>query len=63
MGEEDALVEAIEGAALERDGRRTLRCGDAFVIARRHRVQVQEIGEICDRLAIKIVECQLGCFR
>jgi len=57
------LVEAIEGAALERDGRRTLRCGDAFVIARRHRVQVQEIGEICDRLAIKIVECQLGCFR
>jgi hypothetical protein len=62
MGPAEALAEAVKQAASERDGRLTLRCGEAFALAERHGVAVAEIGRMCDDLHIKIVGCQLGCF-
>jgi hypothetical protein len=63
MAVNEALVEAVRRAAIEREGRMTLRCEDAFAVAREHDVRVLEIGRICNQNKIKIVQCQLGCFQ
>ena len=39
-----------------------LPCAVAFRIAREFKVSPGEIGEICNRINIKIRSCQLGCF-
>jgi len=59
----EALTEAVKQAALEQDGRLILRCGEAFALAERHGVALAEIGRLCNENHIKIVNCQLGCFR
>ncbi|MDI6894398.1 MAG: hypothetical protein AB1503_07975 [Bacillota bacterium] len=55
----DRLAEAVRQAA--GDGR--LPCARAFELARELRVPPARVGEMADRLGIKIVACQLGCFR
>jgi hypothetical protein len=39
-----------------------LPCPKAFQIAKKHKVTVKEIGEICNKLQIRVRSCQLGCF-
>lgn len=39
-----------------------LPCAVAFKIAKELKVSPQEIGETADKLGIRIVKCQLGCF-
>lgn len=63
MSENEALVEAVKQTADEREGRLTLRCAEAFTLAETHGVAVGEIGRVCNDNRIKIVGCQLGCFR
>lgn len=63
MEANEALRKAIEAAAVEREGRTVLRCADAFRIAEAHSVGLGAIGAICNQNNIKIVQCQLGCFK
>ncbi len=39
-----------------------LPCPVAFRIAKELKVSTAEIGEACNRLKIKVANCQLGCF-
>jgi hypothetical protein len=53
------LDEAIKAAL--KDG--FLTCPTAFGIASRLRIPLQWVGDAVDKLGIRIVECQLGCFK
>ncbi len=39
-----------------------LPCAVAFKIAKELKVSLREVGEAADKLGIRIVSCQLGCF-
>ena len=39
-----------------------LPCPIAFKIAKELKVSLREVGEVTDKLGIKISGCQLGCF-
>ena len=39
-----------------------LPCPIAFKIAKELKVSLQEVGEVTDKLGIKLSNCQLGCF-
>ncbi len=55
---EEELVSKIKEAA--REGR--IPCAVAQKIALDNRVSMKEVGDLLDRLKIKITQCQLGCF-
>ncbi len=40
-----------------------LPCKLAFKLAEELNISLKEIGEIADKLNIKITNCQLGCFK
>lgn len=63
MPSNEEVVAAVKTAAVERDGRTVLRCSDAFKLAEEHSVAVAVLGKICNENGIKIVQCQLGCFK
>ncbi len=63
MGSAENLMAAVKQAAVEREGRLTLRCGEAFGLAEKHGVAPAEIGRVCNDHHIKIIGCQLGCFK
>ena len=44
-----------------RDG--NLQCANAFKIARQAKVPKIAVGEVTDRLGIRITNCQIGCFK
>jgi len=54
-----ALAEAVLAQAQE--GR--IACGQAFALARRLGVAPRDVGDACNRAGVKIVQCQLGCFK
>lgn len=60
MSENEKL---IMDATVLRDDRRTLVCTEAVRLSQAHDISLKEIGETCNRLGIKIRECQLGCFK
>jgi hypothetical protein len=61
MDKKKELVDAVLKSA---DGdRRTLTCGEAFVLAENYEVELAEIGRICNQNNVKICKCQLGCFK
>ncbi len=43
-------------------GRNTLSCHRAHVLAEDCSVTLQAIGQVCQDEGIKVVNCQLGCF-
>ncbi len=45
------------------NGKKVLSCKDAQSIAIKHGVQNNQVGTLCNKLKIKIVKCQLGCFK
>lgn len=59
---EEAIV-AVREAAVEVNGRNTLPCGEAFRIAHATNLDLMDIGAICNEEKIKLIECQLGCFK
>lgn len=63
MEEQDALVEAVKQAAVEREGRTTLSCAEAFAVARKFGASLDAVGAACNKARVKIVDCQLGCFK
>jgi len=59
-GEMIALLESAVKASLK-DG--YLSCPAAWGIARKYHVPRIVVGEIADRLGIRVTNCQLGCFK
>ena len=60
--ERNALKTALQQNVKESNGRQTLSCHRAHVVAEDLGVELQVIGQICDEEHIKIINCQLGCF-
>lgn len=58
----DELAKCIEEAAIEKEGVKRMPCAVAFELAENCPVTLKEIGEACNKMGIKIVGCQLGCF-
>jgi len=54
----ETVVEQIKGYLV--NGR--LPCAVAFKLGRELGVSLEEIGDVANRLKIKMVSCQLGCF-
>ncbi len=50
-------------SAVDVNGKMKLPCTKAFQISRENGISLEEIGEICDEEKVKIVHCQLGCFK
>ena len=44
-------------------GEQGLNCAAAFMIAAKHDLPINKIGELCNEMKIKIRNCQLGCFK
>jgi hypothetical protein len=63
MGSNEELAAAVRTAVVDREGRMVLPCSKAFQLAEDHSVEVGVIGAICNQNDIKIVQCQLGCFK
>ena len=55
----EELREAMRDAA--KDGR--IACARALALASEHGVPSRRIGALADELSLKIVACQLGCFK
>ena len=53
----------ILNAAVLRDGKKTLACAQALKLSQESKISLQEIGETCNRHGIKIISCELGCFK
>ena len=60
MSEKEKL---IMDATVLRDDKKVLVCAKAVRLSQEHDISLKEIGETCNRLGIKIRECQLGCFK
>jgi hypothetical protein len=58
----DELMQIIEDTVIEIDDTKKLPCVEAFEIAKKHDVPLKEIGDACNKVGIKIISCQLGCF-
>ena len=50
-------------AVFEEDGRKKLRCSDAFRLAAEHGVRPEAVGRVCNQEGVRISDCQLGCFK
>jgi len=59
LGYTDKMLEDELKASLV-DGR--LPCAVAFKIARKLKVSPGKVGEMANKLKVKIASCQLGCF-
>ena len=62
MENQEALEKAVLASVSVEQERKKLRCQDALAIADRCEVSPGEIKKLCNRLEIKIIACQLGCF-
>jgi len=63
MGDKLELVKAVLEASKDAGGRKTLSCADAFRLAEKNGFDLLDVGEICNEYKIRIVRCQLGCFK
>ena len=57
------IIEVVLAAVKEVDGKKKMPCAEAFRLAAELGVQPGVVGRICNERDIKIVACQLGCFR
>jgi len=55
---EDEIAAKLKGAAKEDK----ITCAMAQKIAMENKVPMKQVGELLNRLKIKIIQCQLGCF-
>jgi len=60
--DKNKLEEAVKAKTTEKNGKLYIACNTAFGIAEKYNVAPIEIGNICNELKIKIMNCQLGCF-
>ncbi len=57
MKEEEIIAKIKESA---KEGK--IPCAVAFRISRESDVPIRKVGDLCNQLKIKIIQCQLGCF-
>jgi hypothetical protein len=57
------LKQAVLDAASQLEGKTKLACAEALALSEAFKVSPSEIGRICNENAIKISQCQLGCFK
>lgn len=55
--------EKIKEMLLEKSKEKKLPCKLAFKLSEEWNVSLKEIGNMANELGIKIIECQLGCFK
>ena len=55
-------MERLEKSIQEAASQGKLTCPAAFKIAEEEKCSLAEVGETCNKLKIKIMSCQLGCF-
>ena len=60
---QEGIAEALLAAAREEDGRKFLKCAEAWRLAGKFGVEPIAIGRLCDQHDIRITSCQLGLFR
>ena len=53
----------LDATVMREDGKRTISCAAAFRLAEQGELTVREIGAYCTETDIKIISCQLGCFK
>ncbi|MBN1593542.1 MAG: hypothetical protein JW941_09910 [Candidatus Coatesbacteria bacterium] len=58
----EELMSAISAASYAEGDRQRLNCKDAFAIAERLGLGLNEISRACNQNNIRISKCQLGCF-
>lgn len=63
MNESKELIDAVNAAATEENGKLKLACADAFKLAEKFNAKLTDIGHICNQQNIRIRRCQLGCFK
>ncbi len=56
-------MEGVKKSLQEAAPQGKIPCAMAFKIAREHNCSVAEVGDLCNQLKLKIVGCQLGCFK
>lgn len=54
--------EEIEKRVRDAAPKGRIACSDAFRIAEELKIPVSKMGKVIQKLDIKIVQCQLGCF-
>ena len=65
MDKKEQLIEAVlksAGSKQQSEDRKELNCAEAFALAKRFKVNVIDIGHVCNQHNIRICKCQLGCF-
>ena len=62
MGKTEELIKAVLERAEGIDGKKKLARAEALELAQEFKVEVIEIGRICNQQNIRICKCQLGCF-
>lgn len=55
--------ENLKTLLLEKAKDKRLPCRTAFKISEENNIPLKEIGNMANELGIKIIECQLGCFK
>ncbi len=60
---QEGMAEGLLAAVREEDGRKYLKCAEAWRLAGKFGVELIEIGRLCDQHDIRITSCQLGLFR
>lgn len=60
--DETKIEAAVLAAAREEDGLRQLSCARAQVLAEDLGVTPRTVGAVCQRLGVRLTDCQLGCF-
>jgi hypothetical protein len=53
----------IVDAAAPRGEKKILSCVDARKLSEEHDISLKEIGDTCNEHGIKIIDCELGCFK
>jgi len=53
----------VVDAAVPRGEKKVISCAEAFKLSQEHGVSLKEIGDTCNEHGIKIIDCELGCFK
>lgn len=60
--EKNIILEIINSHCKIQQDKKCLACSDTYKIAEKLRINVSDIGKLCNENGIKIIGCQLGCF-
>jgi hypothetical protein len=56
------IEEAIKAKVIDKGCKQYISCTEALGLAEKLNIEPNKIGNICNELKIKIINCQLGCF-